>query len=239
MGNAKIQRTINRTMETQVYKLTRSDGKQYIGITTNIRARLWQHNHSSRFSEFGISNIEILHSCSSYEEALQLEEQAIENHGTFINGLNLTKHGRGSGHDSTKFTTLGYKFKEESRQKMRTAAKKRKAGEKLQSWLSNQTEEYKNSIKKKMSETRKGNHYGKLILTAEIVEEILLLYKSKPNLPGVGLVGKNGMILSYDRAFANMYCSRYNISHTSILNLLKKKVVTWIPIYEKIMNSTY
>ncbi len=106
-----------------VYKLTRSDGLEYIGITNNLPKRLSSHKRSRRFSEFGITNVEILFD-GSYSECEEREEQFIEMFNTFKRGLNMTNKGKGRS-DTTKFSTFGCKFSDSSKLKMSDAAKRR------------------------------------------------------------------------------------------------------------------
>jgi len=43
-----------------VYKLTREDNLCYIGLTLNLKKRIYEHKRSVRFKELKIINIEIL-----------------------------------------------------------------------------------------------------------------------------------------------------------------------------------
>jgi predicted GIY-YIG superfamily endonuclease len=72
-----------------VYKITRVDNLEYIGITVNCKKRFSDHSRSERFS-LGIKNVEILKECDSYEEAEELEEYYISLYDTFNSGLNLS-----------------------------------------------------------------------------------------------------------------------------------------------------
>lgn len=109
-----------------IYKLTRSDGKIYIGTTDtkNFSNRMSQHKSTERFRNHSF-NIEIV--AQSNDDAILSEESSyIEKFNSMTpNGLNLTRSGKGSGHNSLKFTTRGYRFSEESRKKMSEAAKRR------------------------------------------------------------------------------------------------------------------
>jgi alpha-D-ribose 1-methylphosphonate 5-triphosphate synthase subunit PhnI len=109
-----------------IYKLTRDDGMLYIGTTdsTRFKNRMCQHRGTSRFVGHTFST-EIL--AENAEIAILLQEaDFITQYNTLSPfGLNLTKSGKGSGHDSLHFTTRGYKFSEESRKRMSESAKRR------------------------------------------------------------------------------------------------------------------
>ena len=110
-------------MSTIVYKITRTDDLEYIGISRNFKTRLQQHQKSNRFKQ-GIKNIVILSECEDYEEAEKLEEHFITLFDTYRNGLNVTPTGKGK-NKNVKFNTLGHIYSEESRQKMSESAKRR------------------------------------------------------------------------------------------------------------------
>jgi len=102
--------------KTYVYKLTRLDGKEYIGITVRLKTRISCHYRSNRFKE-GIKRFSVLAVCDDYEEAEMLEERFIEQYDTYYNGLNESINGKGN-HLSPNFTTKGLVYSDESRRKM-------------------------------------------------------------------------------------------------------------------------
>ena len=106
-----------------VYKITREDGLEYIGITNRLKKRLNEHKNSKRFAALKIQTVEILFE-GEYEECERLEESFIIKFNTFYNGLNMTNKGKGKS-DTEKFNTLGYKFSDESRRKMSASSKLR------------------------------------------------------------------------------------------------------------------
>ena len=71
-----------------IYKITRSDGLEYIGITINYKQRINQHKRSKRFND-GINHHEILFE-GTYEDCELNEEQYISTFNTFKKGLNMT-----------------------------------------------------------------------------------------------------------------------------------------------------
>lgn len=96
----------------------------YVGITIKDRFsnRISQHRGSERFKndEF---EVEILEECSDRTYIESREPYWISFYDSFETGLNKTAHGGGHGHGSSRFTTLGYSFSEESRAKMSSSAK--------------------------------------------------------------------------------------------------------------------
>ncbi len=106
-----------------VYMLTRADGLKYIGITKNLKGRINQHSKSSRFSQYQLIDYKILYT-GYYKDCERLEEYYIKKYNTYKNGLNMTESGKGKNKDCT-FSTLGYKFSEESKKKMSDSHKKR------------------------------------------------------------------------------------------------------------------
>lgn len=109
--------------KTIVYKITRVDGLDYIGITINFKSRMYAHRKSDRF-KMGISNIEILEECGSYQDAETKEVFYIQLYDTYKNGLNVTSDGKGL-NEGAKFNTLGFVFSDSTRKKMSDSAKKR------------------------------------------------------------------------------------------------------------------
>ena len=67
--------------KTYIYKITRMDDKEYIGITIRLNKRIRDHRNSDRFS-IGIKRISILRVCDTYEEAEKLEEIYIDQFDT-------------------------------------------------------------------------------------------------------------------------------------------------------------
>jgi hypothetical protein len=117
---------LNTSVEYLIYKLLRDDGLAYIGTTNTHRFknRMSQHRSTERFRNHTFT-CEIL-ARSADATILHEEAQYIVLHNTLSpHGLNKSWSGKGSGHDSPKFTTRGYRFSDESRKKMSEAAKRR------------------------------------------------------------------------------------------------------------------
>ena len=208
-----------------VYLITTENTQKYVGKTSvkNLRKRINSHKTSKRFKNVNF-NYEILYETFDHDDVLNKETYYIEYYDTFNNGLNKTKTGKGCGHDSSKFTTLNYKFSEITKQKMREQSIKRKAGNKLQNWLNNLNDNDRKIIVKKMSDTKRNNP-GPVKYIEDDVKRFIELYKLKPNIDNVGSIMKNGKILTYERAFAKMYSKKFNIPNG--YNILKGKVLAW------------
>ena len=80
------------------------------------------HKRSNRFKndEFDVT---VLEESVDRNYIEQREEYWIEKLDTWKNGLNESSSGKGYGHNSPNFTTLGYKFTDVQREKMSKSAK--------------------------------------------------------------------------------------------------------------------
>jgi hypothetical protein len=151
-----------------VYKITRTDGLEYVGITVNAKRRFVQHAKSKRF-EMGIEKTVILWEGESYEEAEDLEEYYIDLFNTYINGLNVTPTGKGlNGH--CKFNTLGYVYTDASRAKMSEKAKGRIP------W--NKGRPHSNETRELFRAQRKGKPAKNKKITDEQVSDMLTAYNN-------------------------------------------------------------
>lgn len=206
-------------MQIIVYKLTRTDGLEYIGITNNLRDRYNAHAMSARFS-IGIIETCILHECETYKEAEDLEPYYIEKFNTWKNGLNLTRDGKGL-NGNCEFNTFGFKFSSLSRQKMSEA--------KIDYVPWNVGKTYKLNV------DRTGKVFSKKFKEQTIID-ILILYKTKPEISGVGDKSKNGKILSYNRAFANEFSKKFEMSNVALLNIITGKTIVWKEHYNTIIS---
>jgi len=105
-----------------IYIITNTiNAMQYVGVTSNIKGRWYQHkkaNGSSKYlhtsiKKYGIENFVFTHVADafSWENALEIEMMLIKQHNTKApNGYNLTDGGQG---------TIGYKWSDDSRKKIR------------------------------------------------------------------------------------------------------------------------
>lgn len=218
-----------------VYKITRQDDLEYIGITVNKKVRFKSHEKSKRF-ESGIKYIEILAEVDSYEEAEELEEFFIDKYNTYECGLNLTPKGKGLNEDC-KFNTFGHKFSEESRKRMSDAAKKR-----IEKYGPNKPT-FTEETRKKLSEQRKGKiHKRNLMFTWEQIKEMRELYESQSfDIPDsiikevvkkrhldlidkesvFNLTTKNGKPVTYQILFCKAMAQKYGTYDLVIRNIIK------------------
>lgn len=158
--------------DTHVYKLTRSDGFEYIGITKNFNKRVKQHSKSSRFKQ-GIVNKEILYTCISRDHAEYMERYYIEVYDTFYNGLNNTVDG-GYSRKGSNVSTNGYVYSETSRKRM-VENHWSKTGKYYPKGIKHSEE-----TKKLFSKIRKGKvHSSKYKFTKEFIEKLINEYNSK------------------------------------------------------------
>lgn len=227
-----------------VYKLTRGDGLEYIGVTTNFKSRLSSHKRSLRFSKFGIKEYSILYENADYEECLKQETYYIKVFDTYKLGLNVTKDGKGLNGEECKFNTLGYVFSSTSKEKMSVSKKK---------FFANTTRRWKRTYTPEERELMSVNSKGKITGPVKLSKEDTIILKARYNalpiipieyiitnvkisqiplvIAGVfkfeELKSKNGKPLSYNRAFAEVYCKdyleKYNLCTATICNIINNR----------------
>lgn len=220
---------------TVVYKLTRADGLEYIGIAKNFQSRLWKHKRSKRFSVLPIINHEILKEFVNYEDALQFEKESIARYDTYLNGLNKTIDGSGN-HKCPSFTTKGRKFSEETKRKISEAATKNQQQKYAQRWYNNLSEEEKRKKHENHSKKTKGVAKPTKI-KKEIIIDLFKEYAKKPILENVNTIQRNGKILTYDRAFSKKYSKIFGINYRQTYLLITNKVLAWQSLYNEIINT--
>ena len=155
-----------------VYLLTRdSDGQQYVGITIKrrLKQRLNSHRRSERFIGDGFQ-YEFLFESSDRLLVEQKETEFVQRYDTFANGLNDSPTGKGYGHCSPNFTTLGFAFTPESREKMSISASARCDADKMREiskdmWATPGVREHHIAI-------RKGKRLSKPKLSDKQVDDI-------------------------------------------------------------------
>jgi hypothetical protein len=221
--------------KTYVYKITRNDGLEYVGITINPKARKKSHLKSMRFA-IGIKDFKILKECGTYKEAERLEEVYIQQFDTYENGLNLTLTGKGL-NDIEKFNTYGHKFSEKSKKKMSESAKKRGLNVPIGFKHSEDT-------KKHWSNIRKNKVYGPIKLTREQWLELYTEFKEdriqfeseyiarfvkktqKLNVCHIAfseLKSGNGKPLTKETLYSNYYAEKFNVTPQAIRVIFKNK----------------
>lgn len=227
----------------KVYKITRSDGQEYIGITVDLNKRVKEHTRSSRFAS-GISKVEVLFESIKYEDCQNLESAFIEKFDTFNNGLNLSPTGKGKGHrkgECNSFTTKGMTFSESAKEKMSKAHKSRTNYAK--GWC------HSAATRKRWSELRKGRVFNPKLSAQEVekikkidIESFLLpksyiILKIKKSqklnivkdeysvseLRSMKLVSGNGKPVNFIGWVADMIKGDYSIDAPMIRNILAGK----------------
>lgn len=199
-----------------VYKITREDNQSYIGMTydSGLRSRIYAHKKSSRFKGYKYE-IEILEENPDFEYICDREEYFITLYNTYNNGLNETPDGKGL-QDYRYFTTKGYKFSEESKKKMSIKAKQRLERDGNPFKGKHHTEQTKEKLRQK----RLGKIYTHK-LSEEEVKEIIKLFNLKEEFEQVGKPGRNGKIITYERAFALKYCKQFNVTKENIERIIR------------------
>ena len=199
-----------------VYLITREDGLQYVGSTTENRfdKRINEHKYHPRFNKFDFS-VEVLKDNILTEvDRFRLEKEYIKSFDTYKNGLNETPDGTGRSR-STKFTTLGYNHTEKT---------KRKISQKLSgkpAWNKGKTGYFSKETLENMSKKRKGvRTYQKL--TTSLVRDIRAKFQKFKYTP---TVQRNGRVLSKESAFSKNEAKEYNVSETCIRHIVTNK--TW------------
>lgn len=212
-----------------VYKITRIDGLEYIGITVNLKKRLRDHSKSKRFEQ-GIKEYVILYE-GDYSACESLEEKFIVEYDTYHNGLNVTKSGKGNHNYADKFNTLGLKPTEETKRKISESNKKAKLNK--IAWNKGKTGYHIHSIEARasMSQKLKGSKNGRAVLSEEIVRTIVKEFETRPHLDCAGIVQKNGVEMSYEWAFSKNYSSKYGIVPATMMRLLRKKI--WKHVWQE------
>lgn len=168
--------------ESVVYLLKRkSDSEPYVGITLKrrLKQRMGYHKRSKRFRGIGF-DYEILEESTDRSYIEKQEEYWIQELDTYNNGLNDSPSGKGWGHNSPNFTTLGFVFSDESRKKMSESAKKRAAEEGFEIRSQRSKSNWDNpEYVEKQKDVRKGKRLGPLKISDEQVNNIRDHYKKE------------------------------------------------------------
>lgn len=195
-----------------IYKITRSDGKLYIGTTDSvcIKNRMCRHKKSSRFIGYDFS-YEIIEFSNSVE-LIDKESYYIQYYNTLTpNGLNISIDGKGN-HLSSNFTTRGFKFSEESKKKMSESSKSRT---RTTGW------KHSDDTKKMWSDKRTGKCWKKPVLTEHQWNELNDIWNKKPACPLVNSINKK---LSYERSFAKVYAEHFGLTVNGLYNIITNKL---------------
>lgn len=217
-----------------IYKLTREDGRIYIGTTNSSRFkyRMYQHKISTRFKNYEFT-VEIIEE-SEHISILEKEKYYINLYDSYKNGLNSTWSGKGYGHDSPKFTTLGYKYSDKTKTKISKSLKKRyRNNPELRVQISERKKEWwKNpENRKKFHNDRKGKQSWTKLSKNDVRYILKLYYNIKPYIENVGKTQKNGREMSYIQAFAKKYSKEYNITPQCIKRIINGE--TWADVQKE------
>lgn len=202
-----------------VYKITRDDGKLYIGTTIKdrIKNRISQHKGSERFRGHTFT-LEVLEESTSKEYIDMKEVHYINMFDTINKGLNKSIDGKGN-HLAPNFTTFGYKYSAKSRKKMSQSAKKRIQMLGVPFKGKKHSEETINRLSKK----RKGRIFNHK-LSQEQYDKIRKDFDLNKHRYSV-TISKNGKLLTEERQYAQEVCKEYGVSCKMIQNILQKKVL--------------
>lgn len=190
------------------------------------------HRRSRRFygDDFEMT---ILAESEDRAQIESLEEHYVVEYNTHQDGLNLSKSGKGHGHNSSKFTTLGYIYSEESRNKMSQKAKER-ADRDRHKMAKRSADLWKNEEYRKSQEgKRKGRRLRPPILSDSQVAEIRSLFESERsqleaivNEINMERKKKGYFTTTVETYFANKYCNQYGVSKTLIRNIVNNTTRT-------------
>ena len=217
-GRKTIQDVFNSSSRIYVvYKITRSDGKLYVGTTIKdrLKNRISQHKGTKRFKDHTFT-FEILEESTSKEYIDTKEEYYINQFDTYNSGLNESINGKGN-HLAPNFTTFGYKYSEESKQKMSASAKARvqRLG------APNKGLKMSDDVRKHFSQIRKGKAFRnpKVDYTSLRKEFDSIKHTLTES------VAKNGRPISIERKFAYLVHKKYGMSVNGIFNIIKRRGV--------------
>lgn len=217
-----------------VYKHTCvENGKSYVGITKRGMETRWkQHvNHASRGSlypfhcainKYGAEafthEILFVSETQDYAELQEMEQHFIKYFNTKRIGYNLTDGGEG---------TLGFKFNEESRQRMRDAAKNRDRDTYSKGHSHSVTQ------RQKWSEERKGvsTQHNKKLTDLDVRQIIIDCHVHKVAMKGVGTKSANGKLNTYASQFSKYYGELYGVNPNAIRQIITGK--TRKPVWQK------
>lgn len=221
----------------------KSDSKQYVGITIdrNQRQRLWSHRNSNRFKDDDFS-FEILEESSDRNYIESQETYWIQKFDTYHNGLNETKTGKGFGHSSSKFTTLGYKFSEKSKDKMRKSAKARVDPENMRQISLNMWKDPK--MRKHHSDVRKNRRLRPPKFSDKEIEQIRNRYHDEFDSLKVltqqinetrHAKNSSWKKSTVESTFANLYAEEYGCSSVFLKNVVsnKTRIESYPPAYQE------
>ena len=183
-------------------------------------------------------NIEILGSYDTRAECEERESYFVESLNTYLDGLNKTKYGKGHNHESPSFTTLNYKYSDESKSRMSDSAKKRAQREGFETRSEISKRGWSNGgevYRQHMSDIRKGRRLRKPKLSDEQVADIRAKWTEERDLFDEKMISVNEerkkknaswALTSSHTEFSKHYAEIYDISITLIRNIILNKCRT-------------
>jgi hypothetical protein len=187
------------------------------------------HKRSLRFKDDGF-DVEVLEESTDRGYIEAREEYWISKLDTYENGLNESWSGKGWGHRSPNFTTLGYVYSEESRKKMSDSAKERARREGSEARAERSRALYRDpEYRAKQVAAKKGKRLRPPKITDEQVFEIRALYESQKE-----EIEKEVSLLNEERYkknpswkpslphsyFAKKYATKYNATPKYLSDIL-------------------
>lgn len=152
-----------------------------ITIERRLKIRMDDHRRSKRFENSNF-DVEILERSVDRKFIEEREEFHIKRLKTFETGLNGSRGGKGWGHNGPKFTTKGFKFSEESKQKMSISGKARAIREGQQKRAESAKIAWSNpEYVKRQIESKKGKRLHKPRISDERVSEMRKHFESVKN----------------------------------------------------------
>ena len=183
-----------------IYTLKEDNEIKYVGQTINPVKRKCSHKNTKNSHTF-----EIIFKTFDREIAKQKEIEYISVFRTYYNGWNKSPGGEG--------------FENYERKGIGGVKKG------YIPWNKNKSSCFSESTIKHFSEIRKGKVWKPSKLKENDVKKIREIYKTKIDIPGVGVKMKNGRNMSYNQAFSIKYSKIYNTTKENIRRIIERK--TW------------
>jgi len=192
------------------------------------------HQRSCRFSDDTFT-VEILMESIDRAVIELAESEYISLYNTHCNGLNYTKCGKGYGHDSPNFTTIGYIYSDESRKKMSDSAKIRCKRDHTK-MVDRSKANWNNAEYRKSQEgKRKGKRLHPPKLSDETVQKIRDRYEAEMLQCANDIIEYNTLAKKRgwpqktpSSYFATSRCAEYDVSSVTIKNIVENKTRTKI-----------
>ena len=184
-----------------LYYLKQNNHIKYIGLTKNPSVRRNYHKRKKPPHTF-----ELIENIDDLSIAANKERDLIKEYNTIQDGWNISPGG-----EYKKFS--GYNRKGIGGVKKGTIP-----------WNKGKKNCFSQETIDQFKKIRKGIRYNKHTkVNKELVKQIRDKFNNHDILPGVGVVQKNGVILTQERAFSKLYHVEYNITDVNLYNIITKK----------------